>query len=418
MKKLNVIILFFLLGSFIAGNACTTAVVSGKATKDGRPLLWKHRDTWTINNKIVQFFDGKYACTGLVNSVDTANLSIWIGFNSEGFAIMNSASYNLNNDTIKQTGLEGRLMKEALQNCADIDEFEAFLKNLEKPVRLEANFGVIDAKGGAAYFELGNFEYFKYDANDPAVAPDGYLIRTNYSFAGMKGKGGGYIRYKTADSVFRKALAKDDLTFKTMLQGCSRSLTHSLLNVNLYDYADIPANTPKMVFFKDFIPRNGTSASCVVQGVKPGENPQLAVMWSIVGFPLTSVTIPVFLVREAGLPQVLQMNDRINDSPLCNYSLLLKEKIFDYDIGADSKYYIDVNQLVNADHTGFVQQVIPFEDQIISKTEQYLGKWRKKNKIDVKALMDLYAWIDKEVEGFYQKKFNLSYLQVATKAQN
>ncbi len=157
MKKLIVSILIFLLGGFSSANACTTAVVSGKATKDGRPLLWKHRDTWTINNKIVQFFDGKYACTGLVNSVDTANLSIWIGFNSQGFAIMNSASYNLNNDTITQTGLEGRLMKEALQNCADIDEFEAFLKQLEKPVRLEANFGVIDAKGGAAYFELGNF---------------------------------------------------------------------------------------------------------------------------------------------------------------------------------------------------------------------------------------------------------------------
>ena len=26
--------------------ACTTAVISGKYTKDGKPMLWKNRDTW------------------------------------------------------------------------------------------------------------------------------------------------------------------------------------------------------------------------------------------------------------------------------------------------------------------------------------------------------------------------------------
>ena len=29
---------------------CTTAVVSGSATPDGRPLLWKNRDTDEANN--------------------------------------------------------------------------------------------------------------------------------------------------------------------------------------------------------------------------------------------------------------------------------------------------------------------------------------------------------------------------------
>ncbi len=203
-----------------------------------------------------------------------------------------------------------------------------------------------------------------------------------------------------------------------MLRGCSRSLTHSLLNIDLYDYADIPANTPTMVFFKDFIPRNGTSSSCVVQGVKPGENTELTVMWSIVGFPLTSVTIPVFLVKEAGIPEVLQMNEMINDSPLCNYALSLKEKIFDPDLGADSKYYIDINRLINADHTGYIQQIIPFENQIVSKAERYLKKWRKKNNINVKELKEMNAWIDKKVREFYRKNFDLSYLQVDSEKHN
>ena len=52
-------------------------------------------------------------------------------------------------------------MKKALQTCATIDEFEQMLKELPQPIRLEANFGVIDAQGGAAYFELSNFKYVK-----------------------------------------------------------------------------------------------------------------------------------------------------------------------------------------------------------------------------------------------------------------
>ena len=98
MKKIFPIIL--LLIAIVVGDlsACTTAVISGKHTKDGRPLLWKHRDTWAVNNKIMQFDDGKYVYTGLVNSKDSQGKSVWIGYNETGFGIMNSASYNLNND--------------------------------------------------------------------------------------------------------------------------------------------------------------------------------------------------------------------------------------------------------------------------------------------------------------------------------
>jgi len=130
VKHLSIAFVLFL--SFLTLNsfACTTAVVSGKYTKDGRPLLWKHRDTWSVHNQIVQFDDGKYKYIGLVNSQDSLGKSVWIGYNSTGFAIMNSASYNLNNDTIKQSGREGEIMKKALQTCATVDDFEKLLKKL------------------------------------------------------------------------------------------------------------------------------------------------------------------------------------------------------------------------------------------------------------------------------------------------
>ena len=94
MKKIYFIsIAFFVLPFFI--NPCTTAVISGKATDDGRPLLLKNRDADALQNKLVYFFDGKYKFIGLVNSSDKENSEVWCGFNATGFGIMNSASYNL-----------------------------------------------------------------------------------------------------------------------------------------------------------------------------------------------------------------------------------------------------------------------------------------------------------------------------------
>ena len=401
------IIYFIFFSIYFSAEACTTAVISGKATPDGRPLLWKHRDTWAINNKVVQLFDGKYACVGLVNSVDTANRSMWIGYNSSGFAIMNSASYNLNNDTIELNGFEGRLMKHALQNCATVDDFEQLLIDFEKPTRLEGNFGVIDANGGAAYFELGNFKYVKYDANNPADAPKGYLIRTNYSMSGEYGDGGGYIRYETINDIFENALQNNDLTYSTIIQQGSRNLKHSLTGVDLNSYRSLPENTPTSVFFKDFIPRSGTSASCIVQGVKQGESPSLTTMWSVVGFSLTSVTIPIWLNSKVELPKVVKYSEDIKGSPLSNYSLLLKDQVYAYKLGSHNKYYIDINQLINADSSGFIQQLKPLENEIIKKSENFLNLWRDNNKRDNSQMLELYQWIDDKIIKFYKTKFNL-----------
>ena len=81
--------------------ACTSAVVSGRVTPDGRPLLWKHRDASDLNNRIVRFdaVKGQFSFVGVVNGTDTLAREVWTGYNSEGFAVMNTASYNLKNDT-------------------------------------------------------------------------------------------------------------------------------------------------------------------------------------------------------------------------------------------------------------------------------------------------------------------------------
>ncbi|MEN8225696.1 MAG: hypothetical protein ABFS05_10095, partial [Bacteroidota bacterium] len=378
-----------------------------KYTKDGRPLLWKHRDTWALNNKLVQFNDGKYQYTGLVNSVDTLGKSVWIGFNSTGFAIMNSASYNLNNDTIKQSGLEGRIMKKALQNCASVKDFEKLLQDLPQPTRLEANFGVIDSKGGAAYFELGNYKVVKIDANDPAIAPDGYIIRTNFSFTGKAGKGGGYIRYETANKVFSDAVKRNELSAQTIIQKGSRNLTHALTGTNLWDYADLKKGEEKMVFFYDYIPRKSTSSSVIIEGVQDGEEPILTTMWTVLGWPLTSVTIPIWLSGTNELPEVVTYNEKIKDAPLCHFALELKKECYTYKRGASSKYYMNINPLINAEQSGMMQLLAPLDNMLFDEGYKQLKKWREYG-MDQNELVEFYKMTDQLVYSFYAKYFNLT----------
>ena len=81
---------------------------------------------------------------------------------------MNTASYNLKDDDIKGDGSRGKLDAKSLEKSVKtVQDFEHFLDTLPRPMRVEANFGVIDAYGGAAYYETNNERYYKKDANDP-----------------------------------------------------------------------------------------------------------------------------------------------------------------------------------------------------------------------------------------------------------
>ena len=59
-----------LLFTAVPSSACSSVVISGKVTPDGRPLLWKHRDSDYLQNS-VKFFKGeKYSFIAIVNSVE------------------------------------------------------------------------------------------------------------------------------------------------------------------------------------------------------------------------------------------------------------------------------------------------------------------------------------------------------------
>jgi len=409
MKKLLLLLIVLLLN--IPTQACTTAVISGKYTKDGRPMLWKNRDTWSINNVLRYFNDAKYAYVGLVNSHDKNGKSIWIGVNDQGFAIMNSASYNLNFDNKdKLTGLEGRIMKEALATCKTIADFEAYLDSLPRPTGLEANFGVIDAQGGAAYYEINNHKYVKFDANDPKVAPFGYIIRTNYSHTGRFGyESSGYIRYNTANQLFyEKVSTFGGLSAQDIQQNVAKGLYHSLIKEDLFDkYGNLPPNHAQYVPFRDYIPRSGSSSSVVVEGVRKGQNPNLATLWSNVGFPLSSMMVPTW-VSKVALPEIVLYNRDLNDSPICHAALeLKKQKIMNLRWGKSDHYYIDVNALANNQGTGIAQITKRYEMTIYKKTYDLLKKWETEGKSNKSDIKEMYQWVNTYIKEAYQKEFNI-----------
>ena len=93
-KLLLIIISILLIVSALPSLACTSVIISGRITKDGRPIMMKHRDTDEMDNRVKYFKGKKYDFIGLVNS-QTKDGEIWNGTNSSGFSIMNTASYNI-----------------------------------------------------------------------------------------------------------------------------------------------------------------------------------------------------------------------------------------------------------------------------------------------------------------------------------
>ncbi|MBD5258280.1 MAG: hypothetical protein HDS52_06305 [Barnesiella sp.] len=275
-------ILFLSLASAISSLACTSAIISGKMTRDGRPLLWKNRDTSHLINYVArtEATDSPHAYVALYNSEDTDAREAWIGYNDAGFAIMNTASYNLHHPSDSWKDREGFIMSEALANCVTVNDFRNLLQTLPQPLGVEANFGVIDAEGNGGFFETDDekFTFYPLDDDNPVI------VRTNFSVSGGEG-GLGQVRYVNACTLLAPHIAKGDISPELLTDGLSRSFYYSP------DCTD--KSTASTVVDKDFIPRHSTSASIAIEGANSRDDVDKMVMWTLMGYPPCGVTLPV-----------------------------------------------------------------------------------------------------------------------------
>ncbi|MFA6333965.1 MAG: hypothetical protein WCX48_00215 [Bacteroidales bacterium] len=357
--------------------SCTSAIITGKLTPDGRPLLWKHRDTGEDNNRI-QFFEGdRYNFIALVDSPDSTGI-VWVGTNSAGFSIINTASYNIKDDDVKEEKMdqEGKIMFEALSVCKNLSDFENFLNSHKKPLGVEANFGVIDAEGGAAYYETNNAGFIKVDANDPKIAPEGYLIYTNYSYTGRFNEGMGYVRYQTASEILSKQTPFMNITPQWIFNNLSRSFYHSLQGFNLLKPDQSPERFNGWVVDQDFIPRKSSTASVVIQGVRPGENVEMTTMWTVLGYPPAGVAIPLWVKAGDQQPSVVMRSGESQNSTACDNALALKYKTFSLKRGNGPKY-MNFNLIYNSKGSGYMQELCPAEEFVYLLYKDPIERWRK-----------------------------------------
>ena len=351
MKKQTLILLLLLMGG-LTSMACTSAIISGSKTKSGRPLLWKHRDTGCLDNRVelIKGHDGCYEFVALFDATDPSDTAAWTGFNEKGFAIMNTASYNLNDDDVPEKDMdkEGVVMKLALEHCVTVEDFEKLLQQLPKPMGVEANFGVIDAQGHGAYFETGNYTYTKYDLAD---APDGVLVRTNFSHSGRPDDGMGYVRYGNAKHLLNPHIKAGDFEPWMFTEEFSRSFYHSLLE------KDFTHSGEEWLVDQDFIPRRISTASIVIEGVSLGEPAALTTMWIALGYPPCAETFAARLGVAGGVPEVLKGTGDDNHSVQCDIVRARHAEVFSIKRG-NGKHYLNLNKLYNKEGTGYCQQLV------------------------------------------------------------
>ena len=405
MKKLTLalITLAFLMVGMQPSEACTSVIVSGRVTKDGRPMIFKNRDTRSLHNRSMVVQGPRYRYLAVVNAEDRVPVDVWGGHNEVGFAIINTVAYNLNGDG-KDTDSDGIVMRKALGLCATLDDFERLIDTLKKPMDLNSNFAVMDARGGCAYYETGNYGYVKFDVNDPAVAPDGYLMRTNFGTTGDHRFDVGVERYHAITEFMEEAFREDHLEAEYLITHISRYLKHGLTKMDMMDFMPQTESDTTYYPFADYITRYTSASVLLVQGVRPDESPVNTVSWTIMGWPLTTVAMPLVLLPSGKLPAIVT-DDDTGHSWLCEKGLQLKGRAFSLKRG-NVKDYCNLAVLFNKQGTGILQQILPVEEEVMRRGGKALVAFRKNPK-NTQPMEAYFDWVDAYLTERYRTMFDM-----------
>lgn len=360
LKRIFIIFCCLLAGS-IYSYACTSAIVGADASASGRPLLWKNRDTSNIDNKVeyVKGDKGEHSYVALFNASDTLLREAWMGMNDAGFAVMNTASYNIKDDKVPQKDMdkEGFLMTIALKTCATVEDFEKLLSSLPRPMGVEANFGAIDAAGNGAFFETNNHSFVKYDIKD---SPDNILVRTNYSHSGRKNEGYGFVREANACHLLAPYVKRKDITPELFTEVLSRSFYHDLRK------KDCASSGERWIIDQDFIPRYKSTATVVIEGCRPQDGTVIPsadfianqyIMWTGLGYPPCSEIMPVWCTPD-GVDEELRGLGPMGHSVMGDRVKARRDEVFPIHKGNGDKY-IDMARLINEFGNGYIQVLVP-----------------------------------------------------------
>jgi hypothetical protein len=127
-------------------------------------------------------------------------------------------------------------------------------------------------------------------------------------------------------------------------------------------------------------------------------------MWTILGFQLCSVALPVWVAGGEQLPKVMTL-DSSGVAPLCDMALKLKRQCFPIHRGSGATY-LNLAALLNKEGTGILQMLLPLEMEIIRESEEQLSYWRK-NGMDIMQIEQYYRLLDEKILEHYHNIFGL-----------
>lgn len=314
----------FIIGLAVNSTAlsCDVAVVSGKYTTDGKPVLWKNFDCSSDWEQQVKFFPAKNPNAGdyfllyhhddYMRLINGSPIMPQSGANEAGLAASVAAVYEDLSPLHESGNLNTDLVQCAVEQCATLEDFENLLKTWPVTHRnraISANYVVVDAQGGAAMYECytGQFtygqlyiQYRKYDANTGQITDDkgrillnapanhpGFINRTNLNqFVWYNS---GVDRYLRAQVLLTDLAKNKNLNAQTLMQVVSKDVVGKQANNN----SDNNYSTTYC------ISRNQTRSGTVFQGVKAGDDPAKSVFWTALGEPSLAVYVPHMIGAKA-----------------------------------------------------------------------------------------------------------------------
>ena len=122
-------------------------------------------------------------------------------------------------------------------------------------------------------------------------------------------------------------------------------------------------------------------------------------VWVQVGYPETSVSVPLWVRGGENIPLVLKYDTTLKNSPLNHYAMQWKKEVFP--IGrSDGYHYLKMTKLVNPQKTGYLQRIENFEKGIFALTDEKLAAWRKALPKS-SEIENFYQLLNKKIDDFY-----------------
>ena len=278
-------ILCFFVQSF-AGEGIF-AVISAKVSTNERPLLWINRNSDTHNTDLHYFQGPQYHFMALVTDNDTTG--VISGQNTAGFAVVYTTALDAPQSSADNLQT---LLKRALGTCASVKEFKALLQSAGP---FNAIVGCIDHYGYGAVLEADTSGVTLFDVDDPSAAPEGFLVRQQFSMHGSGPVNRDTWCYHRAAQLLRTRTINKSLDLAYLMQVVARDIKSENLDPYPLPFTGQFNKAPRsFVYAGNTINSYRTTDCLVFFGYSTLYHKELPGFLYIPGQPLCGAAVPLW----------------------------------------------------------------------------------------------------------------------------